>query len=96
MGLDRWKNVSDTTAYVSSIEAGADPADFREALTDRTRQAECIAFSLRTNRGVPSDFLQASKAEAFADIGLLAREDGRWHLTRKGKLLADSVAEAFI
>jgi coproporphyrinogen III oxidase-like Fe-S oxidoreductase len=45
---------------------------------------------------VPSDFLPASKAEAFADIGLLARNDGRWHLTRKGKLLADSVAEAFI
>ena len=60
------------------------------------RQAECIAFSLRTNRGVPSDFLPASKAEAFADIGLLTLDDGRWHLTRKGKLLADSVAEAFI
>ena len=96
VGCDRWKNVSDTTAYVSAIEAGGDPADFREALTDRTRQAECIAFSLRTNRGVPFDFLPSSEAEAFANIGLLARDDGRWHLTRKGKLLADSVAEAFI
>jgi oxygen-independent coproporphyrinogen-3 oxidase len=96
VGLDRWKNVSETNAYVSAIEAGGDPADFREALTARTRQVECIAFSLRTDRGVPSDFLPSSEAEALANIGLLARGDGRWHLTRKGKLLADSVAEAFI
>ena len=96
VGLDRWKNVSDTTAYVSAVAGGGDPADFRETLTVRTRQAECIAFSLRTDRGVPSDFVPSSKAEALANIGLLARDDGRWHLTRKGKLLADSVAEAFI
>ena len=96
VGLDRWKNASDTTAYVSAIEGGGDPADFREALTARTRQAECIAFSLRTDRGVPTGFLPLSEAEALASIGLLARGDGRWHLTRKGKLLADSVAEAFI
>jgi oxygen-independent coproporphyrinogen-3 oxidase len=96
VGLDRWKNVSDTTAYVSAIAGGVDPADFREALTVSTRQTECIAFSLRTDRGVPSDFLPPSKAESLASIGLLARDDGRWRLTRKGKLLADSVAEAFI
>jgi putative oxygen-independent coproporphyrinogen III oxidase len=96
VGSSRWKNVSNTAAYVSAIEMGADPADFREALTDRMRQAEYIAFSLRTNRGVPSDFIFSSKAEEFADLGLLVRHDGCWHLTRKGKLLADSIAEAFI
>jgi oxygen-independent coproporphyrinogen III oxidase len=93
---DRWKNVSDTGAYVAAIEAGGDPADFREALSDRTRQVECIAFSLRTNRGVASELIPKIKAEEFAAIGLLALNDGRWHLTRKGRLLADSVAEAFI
>jgi oxygen-independent coproporphyrinogen-3 oxidase len=96
VGFDRWKNVSDTTAYVSAIQAGSEPADFREALTEHTRQTECIAFSLRTNRGVPSDFLLASKAEELASIGLLAWDGGSWHLTRKGRLLADSVAEALI
>jgi oxygen-independent coproporphyrinogen III oxidase len=96
VGFDRWKNVSNTAAYVSAVKAGGDPANFRETLTDRTRRAECIAFSLRTNRGVPSDSLPAAKAEAFADIGLLSRDDGHWRLTRKGKLLADSVAEEFI
>jgi oxygen-independent coproporphyrinogen-3 oxidase len=96
VGFDRWKNVSNTSAYVSAVEAGEDPANFRETLTDQTRRSECIAFSLRTNRGVPVDFLPSSRAEALADIGLLARDDGRWRLTRKGKLLADSVAEEFI
>ncbi|HEY5704431.1 MAG TPA: radical SAM family heme chaperone HemW [Terrimicrobiaceae bacterium] len=96
LGTDRWKNASDTTAYICAIEGGNDPADFRETLTDHTRRAESVAFSLRTNRGVPSDFLPASKAEAFASIGLLALHGGRWRLTRRGKLLADSVAEAFI
>jgi oxygen-independent coproporphyrinogen-3 oxidase len=96
MGSDRWKNVSDTTAYVSAIEADSDAADFREALTDRTRQAERVAFSLRTNRGVSPEVLPASRAEEFSAVGLLVQHNGRWRLTRKGKLLADSVAEAFV
>jgi oxygen-independent coproporphyrinogen-3 oxidase len=93
---DRWKNVSNTAAYVAALEAGCDPADFREVLTDRIRQVECIAFSLRTNRGVASELLPTTKAEEFAAIGLLVSNGGRWQLTRKGRLLADSVAEAFI
>jgi oxygen-independent coproporphyrinogen-3 oxidase len=96
VGSDRWRNVSDTTAYVSAIESGSDPADFREVLNDHTRQAERIAFSLRTNRGVPAEVLPESRAEEFAGIGLLVQHDGRWRLSRKGKLLADSVAEAFV
>jgi len=96
IGYDRWKNVSNTAAYVAALEVGDDPADFREALSERTRQSECIAFSLRTHRGVPSDLIPTAKAEEFAAMGLLSRDCGRWHLTRKGKLLADSVAEAFI
>ena len=40
-----------------ALRAARDPADFRETLSDRTRQAECIAFSLRTNRGVPAESL---------------------------------------
>jgi oxygen-independent coproporphyrinogen-3 oxidase len=96
VGMDRWRNVSDTSAYISAVKAGKDPADFREALTEGMRQAECIAFSLRTNRGIPSEYLSPSRAHQFAALGLLVEGRGRWHLTRKGKLLADSVAEAFI
>lgn len=96
VGGERWKNVSDTTAYVAALGSGQDPADFRETLSDRTRQAECIAFSLRTNRGVDPKLIEDNKAAEFAAIGLLILKDGRWQLTRQGRLLADSVAEAFI
>ncbi|HEY5744139.1 MAG TPA: radical SAM family heme chaperone HemW [Terrimicrobiaceae bacterium] len=93
---DRWKNISNTAAYIAAIEAGCDPADFREALSDRARQGECIAFSLRTNRGVAVDLLPKTQAEEFAAAGLLVSDGRQWQLTRKGRLLADSVAEAFI
>ncbi|HEY5768711.1 MAG TPA: radical SAM family heme chaperone HemW [Terrimicrobium sp.] len=96
VGVDRWKNVSNTSAYAYAIEGGGDVADFRETLTTHTRQLERIAFSLRTDRGVPSDFLPSPEAEALANLGLLASNGGRWRLTRKGKLLADSVAEMLI
>ena len=32
----------------------------------------------------------------FEDLGLLSERDGRVALTRRGKMLADSVAEAFV
>jgi putative oxygen-independent coproporphyrinogen III oxidase len=96
VGLERWKNVSNTTAYISAVMSGDDPADFRETLNQRTRETEYIAFSLRTNRGVSSQFLAAPKAEEFAAHGLLIKQHDRWRLTRRGKLLADSLAEAFI
>lgn len=93
VGDRRWKNVSDTSAYIA---AGTDAADFRETLDQATRDAERAAFSLRTNLGVPEAAFPADKAAEFAALGLLARDGGRWLLTRKGRLFADSVAEAII
>jgi oxygen-independent coproporphyrinogen-3 oxidase len=96
VGCERWKNVSNTAAYIAALETGCDPADFRERLSDRVRQVEFIAFSLRTNRGVASELVPATEAEELAAIGLLVLQSGRWQLTRRGRLLADSVAEALI
>ena len=47
---ERWKNVSDTSAYIAHIQDGTDPVDFRETIDSATRRVEQIAFSLRTNR----------------------------------------------
>jgi oxygen-independent coproporphyrinogen III oxidase len=93
---NRWKNVSDTSRYIAALESEEDSADFRETLSDDTRQSERIAFSLRTNRGVEQGSIPRNKAEEFAALGLLVLNDDRWRLTRKGRLLADTVAEAFI
>jgi oxygen-independent coproporphyrinogen-3 oxidase len=97
VGFCRWRNISDTAAYISAVENdGASPSDFREVLDERALRVERIAFSLRTNRGVAADLLPPSKAEGLAEIGLLRRRADRWCLTRKGKRLADSVAVELI
>ena len=96
VGFCRWRNISDTAAYISAVENGASPSDFREVLDERALRVERIAFSLRTNRGVAADLLPPSKAEGLAEIGLLRRRADRWCLTRKGKRLADLVAVELI
>ena len=96
VGNNRWKNVSDTAKYVAAIDASQEPTDFRETLSESVRLSELIAFSLRTNYGVASELIAKAQAEQFAAIGLLELKDSRWFLTPKGRLLADSVAEALI
>lgn len=96
VGTERWKNVSDTSAYIAHLQAGTDPADFREAVDSATRRVEQIAFSLRTNRGVRSDLLPPEKADALVAHGLLIRQGDRSHLTRKGRMVADEVAASVI
>ena len=93
---NRWKNVSDTAMYFTAIETSEEPIDFRESLSESVRRSERIAFSLRTNYGVASELIARTPAEEFAAIGLLVLKDNRWYLTPRGRLLADSVAEAFI
>jgi oxygen-independent coproporphyrinogen III oxidase len=96
VGDNRWKNVSDTAKYVTTVNANQEPIDFRETLSESVRRSEHVAFSLRTNYGVASELIAKAQAEEFAAIGLLSFKDSRWILTPKGRLLADSVAEAFI
>ena len=96
VGNHRWKNVSDTGKYITALDASQEPIDFRETLSESVRRSELIAFSLRTNYGVASELISKSQAEEFAAIGLLVLKDSRCFLTPKGRLLADSVAEAFI
>ena len=69
-----------------------------EPLLPQTKRAEQIALSLRTRDGVPADWLTPWPAERaeFIELGLLREERDRFVLTPKGKLLADSVAAAFV
>ena len=77
-----------------------DPAaDFHEDVPPATRRAESIAFGLRTNRGVAAETLRAwpEQVAEFEALGLLETTPGeRVLLTRKGRLLADTVAGAFV
>ena len=51
VGERRWSNVRDTAAYNDRVHLGITTADFEEAVPPAMRQAETIAFGLRTNRG---------------------------------------------
>jgi oxygen-independent coproporphyrinogen-3 oxidase len=97
-GLDRWENVRDTAAYTRRILAGESAVGFREQLTAVQRTGEIAAFRMRTIEGMPRSAL-APWSEAMAEFeraGLLERAGENLHLTRRGKLLADTVAEALV
>ena len=98
VGLERYQNVSDYRIYSDLVLAGGSPISSTEALTTEIKRGERIALSLRTVRGIPSAELNPWPAERreFEELGLLREVEGNCVLTRRGKLLADSVAEAFI
>jgi putative oxygen-independent coproporphyrinogen III oxidase len=98
VGARRWQNVPNADEYSNRIFAGEPPISFEEKLTPATRLAEAIAFSLRTNRGVERSVVEPwrEQVEEFLSLGFLQPRGDRFVLTRKGRLLADSVAEAFV
>ena len=98
VGAERWQNVADYRAYSDRVLAGDSAVASVEPLTTQTKRAEQIALSLRTRFGVPVEWLAAwpAEREEFASLGLLREKEGRVVLTPKGKLLADTVASAFV
>ena len=94
----RWQNVSDYRVYADCLFAGQSPAGPDEILTPEMKRGERIALSLRTDRGVPVDWLTrwSDDVREFVELGLMRESGGAYRLTRSGKLLADSVAEAFV
>jgi oxygen-independent coproporphyrinogen-3 oxidase len=62
------------------------------------KRAERIALGLRTRDGIPSSELKdfEQKIDELAALQLLRKSNGNFILTRRGKALADSVAEAFL
>lgn len=97
-GTRRWKNISETEAYIIRVNEGVEPADFSEEVSEKTRQAERIAFSLRTNRGASFADLAPWSADVtkMAEEGLLEKLPNGWRLTRSGRMVADAVAETFV
>jgi oxygen-independent coproporphyrinogen-3 oxidase len=97
VGGTRWWNVRHPAAYGARIAAGNSPGQAREVLSDAERQLERVMLLLRLAEGCPAGFLGPSGrvnaesvvAEGLADAHALA--DGRIVLTRRGRLLADTV-----
>jgi oxygen-independent coproporphyrinogen-3 oxidase len=98
IGLERWQNVSDYRQYSDRVLAGISAISSTELLTPEMKRGERIALSLRTNVGISAAELKHSEnaRREFVELGLLHELNGNFVLTAPGKLLADSVAEAFV
>ncbi len=98
VGLRRWQNVSDYRVYADRLLRGESASTGDEILTAQMKRAESIALSLRTNWGVPAEWVtdRPEEVQEFVRLGLLRPAAERYVLTSAGRFLADSVAEAFI
>jgi oxygen-independent coproporphyrinogen-3 oxidase len=98
VGKQRWQNVCDYRAYIDRALSGQSPRASVENLTDEMKRTERIALSLRTRDGVFASDLKhlARQTAEFIALGLLRESNGNFVLTRNGKAVADSVAEAFL
>lgn len=98
IGDRRWQNVPSAEIYTGKVAAGESPICYEEPLSEPTRKAETLAFSLRTNRGVARADLAPwpGAVEEFTGLGLLRPEGDRLVLTTGGKMVADTIAETFV
>jgi oxygen-independent coproporphyrinogen-3 oxidase len=98
IGSRRWKNTPDTSQYIEQIRAEIEPVAFEETLSGEVRQAEEIAFGLRTSIGVSESRIAGWPRElaSLLSEGYLEKTGNYVRLTVKGKMVADSVAELFV
>ena len=103
VGGVRWWNVKHPRAYAARLASGESPAAARETLTPQQRHDEEVLLGVRLREGLPLERLgqagRASVAGLVADgllDGVAAVRDRRAVLTRRGRLLADSVVHAML
>jgi putative oxygen-independent coproporphyrinogen III oxidase len=95
VGGVRWWNVKHPAAYAERLALEASPAHAREVLDPGTRRVERVLLETRLARGLPLDVLDDAGEAALAALArddLITMRDGeRLVLTRRGRLLADTV-----
>jgi oxygen-independent coproporphyrinogen-3 oxidase len=98
MGMQRWQNVRDYRAYIDRVLSGDSARESAEDLTHEMKRTERIMLALRTREGIPAAELKSfgSETNELIALELLRESHGNFVLTRRGKTLADSVAEAFV
>jgi putative oxygen-independent coproporphyrinogen III oxidase len=102
VGGTRWWNVKHPAAYADRLSAGLSPARSREVLTPGERYDEHVMLQVRAREGLDLAALHAGSRLAvpgLVDDGLLDPDEaGRGYavLTRRGRLLADTVVRALL
>ena len=83
----RWWNVRTPERYIDLVVADESTEAAGETLDDATRRFERLELQLRMPEGVPIDALDGDELP-----GLVERNDDRWVLTRRGRLMANEIA----
>jgi oxygen-independent coproporphyrinogen-3 oxidase len=98
VGMRRWQNIPDYREYAERVLSDQSPIGTTENLTPAMKGTERVALMLRTRDGVSADLVEPfrNQTREFVRLGLLRRSNGSFLLTRAGKSLADSVAEALV
>lgn len=98
IGMQRWQNVCDYRAYIDRVLSGDSPHESSEHLTHKMKRTERIMLALRTREGIPASELRsfASQTNELTALELLREYHGNFVLTRRGRTLVDSIAEAVV
>jgi oxygen-independent coproporphyrinogen-3 oxidase len=98
IGMQRWQNVANYRDYSDRVLRGDPAVNEVEQLTPKIKRTEKIALSLRTREGIAARDVRRfpQQTREFIELGLLQQSNGNLVLTKRGKSLADSVAEAFV
>ena len=102
IGGVRWWNVKHPRAYAARLDAAQSPVHARELLTDEQRYDERVLLGSRLVEGLPVADLYQPGRRAVAGLvadGLVdgrAAIGGRVLLTRRGRLLADTVVHRLL
>jgi oxygen-independent coproporphyrinogen-3 oxidase len=99
VGGVRWWNVKHPAAYATRLADGHSPAHARELLGPETRRLERVLLESRLADGLDLGLLDGSGQRALSDLvadGLVEPASERLVLTRRGRLLADTVVRALV
>lgn len=98
VGSRRWRNIRETGIYSQTTLSGKTACDFEEIISPELLAREKAAFGIRTIGGIPSNEAHQWDSELLSlrIEGLVDQRDERWLLTRRGRLLADTVSQTFV
>jgi oxygen-independent coproporphyrinogen-3 oxidase len=87
----RWWNLRDWTAWSRAIESGASAVAEEERLSPGSTRLEDIYLGLRTDAGVPLEWVEGGLRRTWEAAGWAAEAGGRLTLSAEGWLRLDSL-----
>jgi len=99
VGIDYWMNEPRVSDYVKNVEDNGNGVARKETWSSSTLANQELMQGMRLKEGIADSQLFPSQREALQEretLGLVSQVQGRWALTRRGRLLANEVFEVFL